>query len=607
MLPGAQKTHATPSKPIMALILIFKLFYDFSIFSLLGLIGEKTLVNSFIHLSNNRLYMPENTDMQNRGLIGLMADIKNGIIRIPDFQRGYIWTRDQITELLDSVWNGYPLGSILLWKTREDLKERDPLNLRLPKPPDKSERNYLLDGQQRLITLYSVVHGKVLLTRKLKAQAFFHLDKKNFVLKSDEELVETPLTLEQGFLPLTKMFCFADDAYSSAGQDREIMRALTGNPDRSMAYTDLYGQFSSLKFPTVTNGQPLAVACKIFERLNNTGTRLTVADLMVAITYRHNFNLRDKLVEVNDDFESKYYALSERTILQCISACLEKGTEKDNIIDSSNKIHEEWEKSIESTQLAADFLRAHCYVPVSKFLPYEIILAPLSYFFYKYGSKPLDPARAQRLKKYFWLNMLSERYTSSQSSRAEEDIKNMDLLLSNPDIDLFNYYEKPVTKETIKALDMSFNSGLAVTVLCFLASKNPREFQNDLIVRLDQTFGEANQSQLHHIFPVNYLKIKFEKDEKYFKTYIKPYINSIANISLISRACNRDIWDKEPSVYFGQFEKRNSMLRRDLETHLITDVDNFGLKSNDFPKFIDARADRIANEINGFATSLKEN
>jgi len=66
--------------------------------------------------------MPESTDVNGRGLVGLMADIKNGFIRIPDFQRGYIWSKDQILELLDSVWNGYPLGSILLWKTKEDLR-----------------------------------------------------------------------------------------------------------------------------------------------------------------------------------------------------------------------------------------------------------------------------------------------------------------------------------------------------------------------------------------------------------------------------------------------------------------------------------------------------
>ena len=92
------------------------------------------------------------------------------------------------------------------------------------------------------------------MSKKLRAQAFFNLDTKTFTLKSDEELAETPLTLDDGYLPLTRMFSFVDNSYSSAPQNRDIMRALTSNADRSMAYTDVYGQFSSLKFPTITNG-----------------------------------------------------------------------------------------------------------------------------------------------------------------------------------------------------------------------------------------------------------------------------------------------------------------------------------------------------------------
>ncbi len=547
--------------------------------------------------------MPKSTDMQNRGLVGLMADYKNGLIRIPDFQRGYIWTKDQIIELLDSVWNGYPLGSLLLWRTRDDLKERDPMNLRIKKPREGTERYYLLDGQQRLLTLYSAIHGKVKVSKKLKAKAFFNLDNKTFLLKSDNELEEEPLTIKDGYLPLKKMFHFTDNFYSS-GQDRDILHKLTINPERSMAYTELYGQFSGLIFPVITNGQSLAVACKIFERLNNTGTRLTVVDLMVAITYKTSFNLRDKLEDVNDDLDNKYFGLSDRTILQCMSACLEKGTEKGNIINSAKKIHKKWDKTIEATGKAIDFVRDNCFIPVSKFLPYQIILTPLAYFFYKH-SKPVDQVKGKILKKYVWMSMLSERYTSAQSSRAEDDIKNMDTLCENHNAYLFNYYETPLTKDTIKNLDMRFSSGLAKTVLCFLASKKPREFKNDLVVNLDQTFGEANQRQLHHIFPINYLKKKFKQDVKYFKASIKPYMNSIANISLVSKGVNRDIWDNEPSVYFEEFEKTNSKLSKDLETHLITNLDDFGIRSNDFPLFIEKRAKQIADEIKAFTNTLK--
>jgi hypothetical protein len=80
----------------------------------------------------------------------------------------------------------------------------------------------------------------------------------------------------------------------------------------------------------------------------------------------------------------------------------------------------------------------------------------------------------------------------------------------------------------------------------------------------------------------------------------------VANVSLLSKGSNREIWDKEPSEYFAEFEKLNPKLDRALRSHLIYNLDEFGIRTNDFPKFIDIRADVIANEINALAISLKQ-
>ncbi|HML03871.1 MAG TPA: DUF262 domain-containing protein [Candidatus Bathyarchaeia archaeon] len=561
-------------------------------------------LNSFIRLDEYKLNMPEKTEIQTYSLIGLLSEMRKGNIRIPDFQRGYIWTEDQVLELLESVWNGYPLGSILLWKTNEKLKERDPLDLNLPDPVEGSDRLYLLDGQQRLISLYSVIHGKLHFGRrdKIKHEAFFNLDTKEFAIVPEDELKDKPLELEKGYLPLTKLFHFPDDKYTSASQDPHILTRLAATPARIIAYTTLYNCFTSMAFPAITNGQTLSVACNIFERLNNTGARLTVADLMVAITYKKDFNLRDRLSNFNDELDTNYFAVDERTILQCISACLKEGTERSHIIDSASEIHTNWGKTTESIGLAIDFLKNHCSVPTSNFLPYEIVLAPLTYFFYLHGGKQLDQTRIQKLQKYFWENMFSERYTSSQPTRAGEDIRNMVKLFSDSNANLFNYLDFEIPKEAIMETEMAFNSSFAVTILCFMASRTPKEFKNNTAVKLDQTFGESNQKQLHHIFPVHYLKTKIK--ERHYSNEIKPYINSIANISLISKGTNRAIWDSPPSEYFAKFEKENPNLETALKSHLISDIDEFGIRTNDFSRFIQKRSEAIATEISTFMDSF---
>lgn len=86
----------------------------------------------------------------------LIADIKKGEIKIPQFQRKFVWKDEQALELLDSVANRYPIGSILLWKTVDKLHAaRDIGVFQLPKTDDITPTNYVLDGQQRLTVIYS--------------------------------------------------------------------------------------------------------------------------------------------------------------------------------------------------------------------------------------------------------------------------------------------------------------------------------------------------------------------------------------------------------------------------------------------------------------------
>lgn len=84
----------------------------------------------------------------------LVKDVKSGDIKLPKFQRPFVWNKEDILKLLDSVYQGYPIGSVLLWLTREKLAaERKIADLEINERPDEYPTNYLLDGQQRLSTL----------------------------------------------------------------------------------------------------------------------------------------------------------------------------------------------------------------------------------------------------------------------------------------------------------------------------------------------------------------------------------------------------------------------------------------------------------------------
>jgi len=97
---------------------------------------------------------------QLRRLIVFISQIEEGDIKIPAFQRGFVWSREQVIELLDSFYHNYPVGSVLLWSSNERLKaSRDIAGLRLPEREPDYPVNNVLDGQQRLSTLFAVFCG----------------------------------------------------------------------------------------------------------------------------------------------------------------------------------------------------------------------------------------------------------------------------------------------------------------------------------------------------------------------------------------------------------------------------------------------------------------
>ncbi len=97
---------------------------------------------------------------QSRQFSTLMGDIESGRIKIPQFQRDFVWTRDKSAKLIDSILKGYPIGTFILWKTKEQLRTvRNIGDAKLPETPAGDYAQQVLDGQQRLTSLYASVKG----------------------------------------------------------------------------------------------------------------------------------------------------------------------------------------------------------------------------------------------------------------------------------------------------------------------------------------------------------------------------------------------------------------------------------------------------------------
>ena len=249
----------------------------------------------------------------------LISRVAESDIKIPAFQRHFVWDQEQVIELLDSIYRDYPIGSILLWNSQEKLKAtRNICGFSIPDRADSYPVNYVLDGQQRLSTIYAVFCKDRSQSTDAQENAdldtfdiYFDLDSPTFRAKGD--LIHG----NQSF-PLKVLFDIT-----------AFVNVLKQLPEKYHGIVqELHTKFNNYEVPivTITKRSKTEVGI-IFERINSTGTKLTTLDLMVAWTWSEDFHLQKQISDLLEILEAKGFGdLPEKTILQCLSAIIQRST-----------------------------------------------------------------------------------------------------------------------------------------------------------------------------------------------------------------------------------------------------------------------------------------
>lgn len=523
----------------------------------------------------------------------LISDIDSGRVKIPQFQREYVWSKEDAAKLIDSVLRGYPIGTFILWKTRDTLRSiRDIGGLKLKDAPEGDSVYYVLDGQQRITSLYAGIKGVSIKRENFKnkkvniiedfSQIYINLTAE----ENDEQIVVTNIDMlnEMQYISLKELL----DANFT-----QIFRKF--NHDELINQIETYRtKIQNYQFSVVelTNA-PIEVATEVFTRLNTGGKTLTVFEIMSAKMYdeENSFDLAEKHDEFLADLETnRFGAISNTVVLQLISLILNKDCAKKSIL-STNKVDfiEIWDKTIDATKSTIDYFRTFYRIPVSGLLPYDSLLVPFAYFFYFNNSKKPDDFQRKWLQDYFWRCCLSSRFSSGVESKMAQDIKKIESILSK---------EEP---EQLEGIDVSLSSleqngrftvGRAYikALICILAYHEPKSFDDGAKVMLDNDHLKMSTSKnYHHFFPRAYLSKKKIDEDK---------INHIANITLVDDFLNKQkIRDKAPSVYMKEYVAGNGNIVKTMKSHLIDDLDSWGIWTDEYETFFDKRLAAIQKEL----------
>jgi hypothetical protein len=467
----------------------------------------------------------------------VLDQVIRGQIRIPAFQRGFVWEPDRVAYLMDSIFKGYPFGSLLFWRTREQLRiERDLGPFELPDPKADYPVDYVLDGQQRITSIFGVFQTELPMKAEVNWLEIY------FDLKAEKGAQDTQfVALAEAEVDQARHFplktLFDTVAYRTA------TRALDDNV--ALQVDQMQAVFKETRIPVqFSYTEDRATVAIIFERINRQGVELDTLQLLSAWTWSEDFALQEQFAELSDEltpFGFKEIGEDTTLLLRCCSAVLAKDASPDALIALNGaKVRDNFESITNGVKYAVDYLRMNFKAETLTNLPFSTMLIPLAVFFATPGNKEVKYSDEQRriINRWFWRSAFSRRYSSGVIRNLNTDITEMNKLKAGEKSEL-GEFNTPVSASFFISNDFGIGTVNTKTFILMLAQFNPLSFVSGTPVDLAKTLKEANRTEFHHLMPRDYLK------EKYPNARHSP----LTNLAFISRADNRHLGGVPPSKY----------------------------------------------------------
>lgn len=514
----------------------------------------------------------------------LLQRITDGEVRVPAFQRDFVWEPDRVQFLMDSIYKGYPIGTVLFWRTKEKLlHDRDLGPFTLPDPKAQYPIDYVLDGQQRLTSVFSTFQTDLKKNPNSKVKwtdIYFDLQAKPDAQDSQFVALEDS-DVRDHHVPLRYLF----DVSEWATYTRKI-----SDPATLKILDHLQALFKEAQIPveTVETEEHSKIAI-IFERINRGGVPLDTYQLLSAWTWSGEFDLRKRFEELAVELdEVGYFDLHDDPdlLLKCCAAVVRNDASAHAIVDLKGAEVRDAFATFRTGLLGAiEFLRRDIGAVSLKVLPYKSMIIPLVRCFATDKAAGFHPNAAQRkaLCKWFWHSCFSRRYSNSVDNAIAQDLIAVQQLLAGNTSE-FDKRSIVVQPEFFLVNQFALTSVNTKVFVLLLAQAKPKSFLSAADVELDDVLLTCNRTEFHHIFPKNYLALNG------FTNKTEQFV--LANFAFLSQKDNRSIQDKAPSDYVKMIPpgSKDAIL-----TAALIQPDGLDAKYNDF---LEARARLLADAAN---------
>ena len=578
----------------------------------------------------NMVFNPTHVQIGN-----LITMIDTGDIALPDLQRPFIWTKTKVRDLLDSLYKGLPVGVIILWKIAEPKQTGvKPINIGTKKEP-----TYLvIDGQQRLTALYSIIKNKPVIVKNVKKEkvkiAFNPIQEKfevwNPAIEKNPEWISDVSEIFNN----AAVFSFIKN-YLKRNEEKDVLmdEDLIASRIEKVRAIQNY-TFSVLELSSELDPEEVS---EIFVRINSKGKQLTQSDFILTLMSVYWQEGRDILEKFCTESHilptpgkpSPYNIINihptpENMIRAIIGFAFRRGKLKYAYLtlkgrDFENKVTtpelrgKNFNKFKDAQQKTLDLTNWHDFIKIVHSIGFanEKLVSSKVAFYTTYAlyligkcDYGIDSLELEHLiKRYFAFSQITQRYSASPESTIEQDLNTLsDLNDFRAFIDntihtnmTKDFWEIRLPQDILKTSSTnSFAFSVYTAALCYFDTNvafsdiKLRDYLNPFIK------AKKNTIDLHHIFPKKYLeKINISTRRE---------VNQIANMLYLEYKHNIKIGDKVPGDYWPDLldgyspDEVNTILRTyDLPQ------DFWNMK---YSEFLEERRILMANKIRDYFNSL---
>jgi hypothetical protein len=473
----------------------------------------------------------------------LISEIDKRQMILPEFQRGYVWSQTQVREFVRSLYRGYPTGSFLIWKTPEPGLVR----AGAPTSDDSKYFNLILDGQQRLTSIYTVVTGEApqfYEGEKLFFNLYFNLQSEEFAYYKKQAMLG-----RHEWVPVTEFFrqgvaaFFAEhnaesDVYLANFAKLQKLDAITGYS----YYVDTIGE------------EDINRAVEIFNLVNSKGTRLSASDLALA-------HICASWPEARQSFRAAQAGLAEHhfdfnlDVYTRITATVATGS---GLYDSLyttpiETIQQAWAKGKQALEYLVNVLRGDAYIDQSRHLKTAYPLYPLIVHIARNGGTFAGEHEKRDFLHWMYAALMWGRYSGSSETKLNADLA----ALSGPDAPsrLRENLVRERGRIRVQAADLDRAGQLSTfypMTYIVARARGARDWFNGMPL-YSKGAGAIFGLEAHHIFPQSVLyKSAYSSGDSTHKQIV----NQIANLAFLTKQANLKISNSDPLGYLRAVEER---------------------------------------------------